>query len=55
MAEDKIKSNSPNPVISIGARIRTDIPPPMIIKIHIANMNKKIEEPLKGKPPSEMQ
>ena len=55
MVEDKIKSNSPNPVISIGARIRTAIPPPMIIKIHIAKMNKKIEEPLKAKPPSEMQ
>ena len=52
MVEDKIKLNSPNPVISIGARIRTAIPPPMIINTHMAKMNTKIDDPLKGKPPS---
>jgi hypothetical protein len=52
MAEAKIKSNSPYPEIVIGARIRTAIPPPMIIKIHIAKMNTKIDVPLKLKPPS---
>ena len=52
MAEERNKSNSPNPEIVIGARIRTAIPPPIIIKIHIAKMNRKIDEPLKWKPPS---
>ena len=52
MAEEKIKSNSPNPEIVIGAKIKTAIPPPIIIKIHIAKMNTKIDEPLKEIPPS---
>lgn len=52
MIEEKIKLNSPNPDISIGARIRTAIPPPIIIKIHIAKMNMKIDEPLKERHPS---
>lgn len=52
MTEEKIKSNSPNPEISIGAKIRTAIPPPIIINIHIAKMNMKIDEPLIEKHPS---
>ena len=52
MIEEKIKLNSPNPEIVIGAKIRTAIPPPRIIKIHIAKMNTKIDEPLKWNPPS---
>ena len=47
MVEEKIRSNSPYPDTVIGARIRTAIPPPMIIKIHIANMNRKMDDPLK--------
>ena len=52
MAEEKIKSKSPNPEIVIGARITTAIPPPMIINIHIAKMNTKIDDSLKWKPSS---
>jgi len=52
IAEEKIKSNSPYPEIVIGAKIRTAIPPPIIIKIHIAKINRKIDEPLKEKHPS---
>ena len=52
IAEEIIKSNSPCSDISIGARMSTDIPPPMIIKIHIAKINTKIDEPLKVKSPS---
>jgi len=47
MTEEKIKSNSPYPEIVMGAKIRTVIPPPIIIKIHIAKINTKIDEPLK--------
>jgi len=52
MTEEKIGSNSPYPEIVIGAKIRTVIPPPIIIKIHIAKINTKIDEPLKEKHPS---
>jgi hypothetical protein len=52
IAEEKIKSKSPYPEIVIGARITTAIPPPMMINIHIANMNTKIDDSLKWKPPS---
>ncbi len=48
MTEEKITSNSsPYPEIVMGAKIRTAIPPPIIIKIHIAKINTKIDEPLK--------
>ena len=33
--------NSPNPEIEIGPRIRTAIPPPIMIRIHIKNINPK--------------
>ena len=47
MAEENIKSNSPYPERVIGAKIKTAIPPPIMIKIHIAKMNKKMGDPLK--------
>lgn len=47
ITEENNKSNSPYPETEIGARIKTAIPPPMIIKIHMAKMNTKIEELLK--------
>lgn len=47
ITEEKIKSNSSYPEIVIGARITTAIPPPMIISIHIAKMNTKIDDSLK--------
>ncbi len=35
-------SNSPKPVIEIGPKIVTAIPPPISIKSHIKNKNPKI-------------
>ena len=40
----KILSNSPKPEMEIGPKITTAIPPPSIIKIHIAKRKTKIVE-----------
>ncbi|KAG0511868.1 MAG: hypothetical protein NPMRD1_60025 [Nitrosopumilales archaeon] len=37
--EERIWSNSPYPEIEIGAKIKIEIPPPRIIKIHMTKMN----------------
>ncbi len=50
--DENIISRSPYPDIEIGAKIRMAIPPPIIIKIHIAKIKTKREEPLKVKLPS---
>ena len=48
LREDEIiESKSPYPVIEIGPKIATSIPPPIINKIHIAKIKTKIEEPLR--------
>ncbi|MFB5614993.1 MAG: hypothetical protein ACE5RI_07840 [Candidatus Nitrosomaritimum yanchengensis] len=41
VTELKKESNSPKPVIEMGPRIVTAMPPPTKIKTHIKNMNPK--------------
>ena len=51
--EDSRKSKSPNPVIEMGPRIATTIPPPTNSNTHMVNTKMTIDE-LKPKHPSEM-
>ena len=48
LREDEIiELKSPYPVIEMGPKIATRIPPPISNKSHIAKIKTKIEEPLR--------